>query len=272
MKTKHLFTAIGALALSVALSAPAHAAMIAGWDFSQYFASGELSIDAATYTNVLSANYSNLDPTFGAGAESSAFGTLYYNGQFGSTDVDPSSASAALTPLSGSLASNINAPVPPTGTGSVPFDSFTVLANEGQAFQNELSLKTASTVSFVFAAYLTTVPGLGADWSLTFGGLTGGGTSTISIDFSNDGQTYISLGQSILNTIDTKFSFSSASIPGGVGSADQAFFRFNVTPTGTDTRIDNVAINGSVVVPEPGTMILLGSALALAGLFGRRRA
>ena len=50
--------------------------------------------------------------------------------------------------------------------------------------------------------------------------------------------------------------------------------RFSVNPTGADTRFDNVAINGTytVPVPEPGTLVLLGTALAVVGLFGRRRA
>jgi hypothetical protein len=53
----------------------------------------------------------------------------------------------------------------------------------------------------------------------------------------------------------------------------QAFFQFSfATITGTDPRIDNVAITGTVVpVPEPTTVVLLGAALAGAALIGRRR-
>jgi len=267
MKTQFLKTTLGSLALSLAISAPAQAVMIAGWDFSQYVSNGELSIDGATYTNVLSANYSNLDLTFGAGAESAAFGALFFDGSFGSTNVDPASGTAALTPASNSLASNINAPV--VGGGLNPFDSFEVLQSEGQFAANPLSLQIQNAVSFVFAAYTNTIPGLGSDWSVSFGGQTGSGTSTVGIEFSTDGITYVSAGSSTLTSIDSTFTMSL----GGLAS-EAAFIRFSVNPTGGATRIDNVAINGTIVppVPLPSTVMLLGISLAAFAALSRRRA
>ncbi len=256
-----------ALALSAIFAGPAHAGMIAGWDFSQYYGAGELSVDGASYTNVLSANYSSLDPTFGAGAESSFFGTLYFDGSFGSTNVEPSSGTAALTPTSFSLASNINAPV--TGGGPVPFDTYTVLIDEGQIFANELSLQVQSMASFVFAAYTNTIPGLGSDWSVSFGGQTFQGTSTVGIEFSTDGVVYTPFGSQVLTTLDTQYSVNLGTL-----ATEAAFIRFTVDPgTGLGPKIDNVAINGNIVsVPEPGTLVLLGSALAVFSALGRRRA
>ena len=70
---------IGLIA-SAFLAAPAGASGIAGWDFSQYFGDGILSTDGTTFTNTLPANYSNLDPSFNAGAGSAAFGTMFMNG------------------------------------------------------------------------------------------------------------------------------------------------------------------------------------------------
>lgn len=267
MKTKVLLSWIASLALSASISTTAQAVMIAGWDFSQYYGPGELSVDGATYTNTLAANYSNLDPTFGAGAESASFGTLFFNGQHGSTLVDPTSATAQLTPLSGSLASNINAPVPPNGTGVNPFDSLQILQAEGQTFANELSLKAASAVNFVFGAYLNTVPGLGSDWAVSFGGQTSSGTSVVLIDFSTDGTNYTNIGSRTLTNVDTQFTLNLASVLSKTG-----YVRFGVSPNGADTRFDNVAINGSVVLPEPGAIVLLGSGLAGVGLLRRRRA
>lgn len=267
MKTKLLMSALSSLVVSATITVPAEAAMIAGWDFSQYFGAGNLSVDGVGYTNVLSANYSNLDPTFGAGAESSAFGTLYFDGSFGSTNVDPNPGTglATVVPQSLSLAANINAPV--VGGGPIPFDSFAVLQDEGQLFADPYSFQALSSVSFVFAAYTNTVPGLGSEWSLTFGGGTVSGTSTIGIEFSTDGVTYTPVGTQELTAGDSQYSVTLGALP-----SEAAFVRFNVNPLGVDTRIDNVAINGSIVVPEPGTATLFFAALAAFATVVRRRA
>src|SRR4029077_13307140 len=135
MKTRFWLTSMAALAASVAFAGHAGAVMIAGWDFSQYYGDNTLSIDGATYTDTLNANYSNLDPTFGAGAASAQYGTMFINGAHGSTAVDIAGAAPAFAPLAPSLGSNINAPL--TGIpGLVPFDSATVLIDEGQTFAN----------------------------------------------------------------------------------------------------------------------------------------
>lgn len=265
MTTKLLKTTLGTLALSVAVTSSAQAAMIAGWDFSQYAADGELSVDGATYTNVLSANYSNLDPTFGAGAESAAFGTLYFDGSFGSTNVIPDAADSQVDPTSLSLVSNIDAPV--AGGGVNPFDSHTILIDEGQAFASFYQLQVRSAVSFVFAAYTNTIPGLGSDWSISFGGQTDSGVSTIGIEFSTDGITYVPFGSQQIGSVDTQFSVALGDLP-----SEAAFVRFNVDPTGSNTRIDNVALNGTIVppVPEPATAVLIGMGLAAFATLRRR--
>ncbi len=265
MKTTFLKSTLGSLVLFAALTGSAQAAMIAGWDFSQYFGDGELSVDGVGYTNVLDANYSTLDPTFGAGAESAAFGTLFFDGAHGSTNVIPDSANPQIEPTSLSLNSNINAPV--TAGGAVPFDSLTVLTDEGQVFASELQLQLRSAVSFVFAAYTNTIPGLGSDWSISFGGQTDSGTSSIGIEFSTDGIVYVPFGTQNLTSVDTLFTINL-----GSAASEAAYVRFNVNPTGSNTRIDNVAINATVVpVPLPGTAILLGTSLVLFSALGRRK-
>ena len=85
MKNRFWISSLAAIGISVLSAGGANATMVAGWDFSQYLAPGALTIDGANGTNVLSANYSNLDPTSGAGAESAAFGTMYMNGRHGSS-------------------------------------------------------------------------------------------------------------------------------------------------------------------------------------------
>jgi hypothetical protein len=265
MKTKFLKSTLGSLVLLAALTGSAQAAMIAGWDFSQYFGEGLLSVDGVGFTNTLDANYSTLDPTFGAGAESAAFGTLFFNGSHGSTNVIPDDLNAQVTPTILSLSSNIDAPV--TAGGAVPFDSLTVLADEGQPFTTELQLQIRSAVSFVFAAYTNTIPGLGSDWSISFGGQTDSGTSSIGIEFSTDGIVYVPFGTQNLTSVDTQFTINLGEL-----ASEGAFVRFSVDPTGSNTRIDNVAINGTVVpVPLPSVAILLGTALAAFATVGRRK-
>jgi hypothetical protein len=251
--------AIAALAL---VADPARAEMIAGWDFSQWFTAGVLSTDGASLQNTLPANYSNLDPTFGAGAESADFGMMYMDGEFGSTDVTPTPGMGTeeMIPSSGSLVSNIDAGTP----GSQPFDSFTVLQAEGQEFQNLLGMMANSAVSVVFQADLSSISGTASSWSVSFGGQTIGGTSQVTVDFSTDGSSYSNAGSVMLTTADSLFEVDLGDV-----TSDMAFVRLNFAPTDLDSRpiIDNLAI----VAPEPsGALGLLSMLFGLRVLRPRR--
>ena len=265
MKNRFWISSLAAIGISMLSAGGANATMIAGWDFSQYLAPGALTIDGANGTNVLSANYSNLDPTGGAGAESAAFGTMYMNGLNGSSNVDPLSANPAFAPVAGSLVSNLTAP------GTPQFDTFSILTDEHQAFTNLLSMSAQGAASIVFSANLSSVPQTGSGWALSFGGQTFAGTSLVSIAFSTDGTSYTSFGNVTLTTVDTPFT-----VAFGPTVADTVYVRLGMAPTGTGGAgqpiIDNVALsaNLSVPVPEPpGMAVLLG--LALAVVSGVRR-
>ena len=260
-------------ALSVFGANPAHAAMVAGWDFSQYFADGILSIDGNVYTDTLSANYSDLDPTQGAGAESAAFGTLYLNGQFGSTNVQAGSGLEPILPSSavgttGSLNSNLGAP---GGLGgSLDFDTHSILAFEGQAYTNFLAMTAPGVADIVFAANLSAVPETGSDWSVSFGARTYAGAGSVGIAFSTDGVSYTSAGSAVLSTLDTLYSVTLGAL-----ASDTAFvkFSFSAPAAGGDGQafIDNVAVNATVsAIPEPGTALLCGLGMIGLGLAGRR--
>jgi hypothetical protein len=271
MKTKLLTmtSLLAVLALSAFGAHPAQASMVAGWDFSQYFADGILSIDGAAYTDTLSANYSDLDPTSGAGAESANFGTLYLNGQFGSTNVMAGSGSEPILPsvaVGGSLSSNIGAP-----GGSLDFDTWSIVQNEGQLYANSLALTGAGAASAVFGADLSALTSIGSDWVLTFGARTFSGVSELGIDFSTDGVAYTSLGTVALTNLDTLYSVNL-----GAASSETGFVRFDFVTPGTGGAgqqfIDNVAINANVaLVPEPGTALLCGLGMIGLGIAGRRR-
>jgi hypothetical protein len=256
-------SAITSLAVSALVAGPAQALMVAGWDFSQWFGPGALSVDGTGPANTLGANYSNLDPTNNAGAESAAFGTLYINGQFGSTNVVPDfSGNEGFVPSVDSLGSNLTAPV--DGGGLNPFDSHQILQAEGQQFVSALSMTAQDIVQVVFAA-ASVLPGF--DWSVSFGGRTLSGNGTVGIEFSTDGASYIPAGSVSLGSADTPFS-----VPLPAPQTDSLFVRFDFSNAGTENlpAIDNVAIHATLV-PEPGTALLLSSGLAGLVSAGRRR-
>jgi hypothetical protein len=247
-------TLLVAAPLILASASSAHAALIAGWDFSQYVGSGFLSTDGSAPTNTLDANYSALDPSFGAGAESAAFGrmTALFTPSGSPTD--------ALIPVANSLTSNITAPAP-----RPQFDSHSILSNEGQQETQFLSLQANQSVSIVFEADLSTVSESGKDWVLTLGAKTRQGVSagSIQIEFSADGTAYASVGSFALNGTDTLFSQALAS-----GTSDRAFVRLTLS---NGSIIDNVAILGTLAVPEPSIAALLAGGLLGLLRFGRRR-
>jgi len=261
MRARLLIGSIASFAVSAAFAASAQAVGVAGWDFSQYFGAGFLTTDGATFTSTLDANYSNLDPTFNAGAESAAFGTMYVDGQFGSTAITPGSGTEEFAPTSGSLVSNIG-----FAPASNPFDSFTILTDEGQTFTEFLSMATTAAVSVVFAADLTTVPDQGQNWVLTLGGQTFSGSQSVGVEFSTDGSSYSPVGSLNLTTIDTPFSLSL-----GAGPSDLAFVRLSFGETGA--IIDNVTLSADLIpIPEPGTATLLLAGITGLAALGRRGA
>lgn len=242
----------------------AGAYVVAGWDFSQYLGDNLLTIDGVNGATTLPANYSNLDPTFNAGAESAAFGTMYIDGSFGSTSVDPMAQTPIIVPTAafdGSLAANLDAPVQQFGDN--PFDSFTILAFEGQLFQTPLAMRASEPASMVFRADLSSVPETGSNWLLSFGGRTFSGTSIVTVDFSADGGGFSSSGSVMLEESERAYEIDLGPAP-----VDVVLVRLNFDPIGLDWPIiDNVAIS----VPEPGSTWQFVAAGAGLACFRRRR-
>ncbi len=271
------------VAVAALLAVPAQAEVIAGWDFSQYARPAALT----PFANTLPANYSSLDPTGNAGIESASLGTLHFDGSFGSsstlTDFLPTPGSKnclrGTDPPRGCANGNADGPVrsnrkEPWGRGETAFGAgaHSVLRAEGQAFQNLLGMSASNTLSVVFAVDLTLLGMDASNWSVSFGGRTasgggpGGGeqscdppgcTSTVGVDFSLDGSTYVPFGSANLTAEDERFEVALPAVP-----TDTAFVRLNLDAGSGTPIIDNVAVNG-LPLPEPGVTLQL-----LAGLVG----
>ncbi len=250
MTRKPRLLAFALAAVLVMVAGGAQAALFAGWDFSQFRGAGFPSTDGVSNTTTLAANYSSLDPTFNAGAESAAFGTASWTGP--------------ILPCAGSLQANRLAPTADLLSGSFttfgtnPFDSLTILDSEGQTFQQLLALTTrggSSTVTFEVTGAPT-----GEDWAVSFGGKTFSGTSSVNVEFSTNGSSFSSVGTAALDTDEETFRFPLGTNPGSNG-----FVRLSLDDAAGQPIIDNVA------VPEPGMtgMLLMGT--LLVGALGRRR-
>lgn len=279
--------AVSALLATGATTAAAET--VAGWDFSQYRGDGSLT----PFSNTLPANYSDLDPTSNAGAESAAIGTLYFNGAFGSsttsTDFLPTAGSmnCERQPIGGSEGPrgcsphNVDGPVrsnrdEPWATGHTSFDALSVLKAEGQSFQNLLAMQATSGVDVVFGADVSSATSA-SNWAVSFGArvVSGNGdnggpldcdpdgvsecSSSITVEFSPNGTSYTSFATVQLTAEDTRYS-----VPLAAGSSAAGFVRLGLNPGsgGALPIIDNVAISATPV-PEPGMLLML-----LAGVLG----
>lgn len=275
------------VAVSALLAVSAGAETVVGaWDFSQYRGSGSLAPVGAT---TLSANYSDLDPTHKAGAESAAYGTATLPNL---TDVLPTAGTmncfkdgsgpghphGCSEPRSrGPVSSNHE-------VGDISFDQFGVLRHEGQTYTNRFAMTATSNASVVFEADLTPASTVGSGWSISFGGRTanGGGpdggelscdtasgppdcTSTVGVDFSSDGVSYSPVGSVMLDNTDTAYTVS-----GGGANLSTGYFRLNFDTAAGTPIIDNVAV-GVQVLPEPGEVAGMMAGVGLLGLLARRR-
>lgn len=257
---------LAAVLASAFVAGQAQAATVAGWGFHQYFGSGTLASteDNTGATASLNANFSDLDPTFGAGIESAAFGTLFFDGQFGSTTVNPFAFPADFSPsaaVGGSLTTN------PTTQGGAFFNGAgtanIMFAELG--FSGNFAMQSQTPLTVVFAADLSSVTDQGSNWGLEFASRTFSGAGTIGVEFSTDGSNFSDLGIQAINDVDSAFSIAL-----GATQSDNAYVRLTLS---SNVFLDNVEINADLgaAVPEPATALLGLSGVAGLAFLGRRR-
>lgn len=262
---------LAALASVLLVAGSAQAAVIAAWDFSQFFGPGAPTIDGASLVTTVTSNYSDFDPTFGAGADS-GFGTLYLDGTNGSTGTPgmPSTTAANFfQPTTDQITLLQTLPQNAAPTGDVPFDSCTVLQSpaEGmQTFCEDVSMIASTTVSVTFGFDLTSAPGgnAGNGFSLDFAGFDPGGSS-IGVETSADGSAFAA----VAGTFTLGATEAPVNIPLGTAldGLTQGFVRLTFD---ADSVIDNFGISGTIV-PEPGTAMLMMLGLVGLSRAGRRR-
>jgi len=260
------------LTASMSFAGAAQATAVAAWDFSQYAISGFLTTDADTFalTQTLDANYSDLDPNR-LGSPADQFGTMYLNGDFGSTDA---ALEDDFVPNSNDLTLNKDALDDETVLIGDPSSLIILDAIEGQANTNPLGFGpdiNGNGGSVVFGAELSSVPELGQGWSLSFAGLTqSGGTSEVGVEFSTDGVNFQSLDPFVLEANAAVFETSALG-----GPTDEAFFRLTFADSISETfpSIDNVAISATLVSEPARDLAMAGALLVVLGLYvyrGRR--
>jgi len=227
--------------LTVGITSSVHAVIINGGfetgDFTGWSTTGNTSIQ---------------DSTFGSGPVEGTYDALLTTGSdpdFG----DPSVSASDLETFLGLAPGSLNG----LGNGD---------ATEGSAIKQTFSAQAGDVLSFDWN-FLTSEP----DEEVTFNDFAF--VSLLSLETLADvaSSTFVS-SQSILFSLETGFQTFSVVIPAdGIYTLGLGVVDVDDDIVDSGLLIDNVKLTSSTPVPEPGTLLLLGSGLLGLGLLNRRR-
>jgi hypothetical protein len=237
---------------------------IAGWDFGQYAGPGAPTLDGVTTASQVPAVYSDLDETFGAGIESTHYGTMYLDGTSGSTP----GGGALLVPTSDAISLLQDLPRNGLPNPDVGFDAGTVQAVEGTTafgIWQDVSMLSQSAVEVVFEADVSSTGFVGSGWFIELAGLSSTGGGTIDVEWSADGSSYTHVQTLSLGATEQAYRVSAPSTLDG----DQVVFArlgFNEA----NLLIDNVGVSARRL-PEPAGALPLAAGVGILWGLSRRR-
>ncbi len=254
---------LAALTLPAVLSANV---LIAGWSFS--------NVPGDFAGNTIKANMSDLYPQDGE-ADAGASGTLFFNGQFGSTSVDNSDA---FSLLAGFLSLDSNSDIL-TPTRPFPGDMTDPLP--GEPGQNHLVVSDGSfgeggpadpsNGSMVFVAHAPAGQFFGPG-SYVFSFAVGNDFAvgdTIGLSASLDGINYTSFGTQQVLTNDQ---LGTSMTLNTLGGETALYYRITLPTIGFGAFLfDNVQVVGPTPVPEPAMVTTLIGLCGLLFVAIRRR-
>lgn len=264
MKTK--LTSLVALSAGLLVSAQAQV-MVAGWDFSGYAieSAGYSSIDNISLTGQMDANFSQNLPQF---VNAAPFGTVFYDGSFGSTAFELSTGSPDLVVNNnlGTLG----------GTGGIGASgNINTLFAQGQPNNNAQAIGLTTNGAITFAINMTTF-GLGSAgeaWSLAFATQNIGdsnNSSSIAWDYSLNGSDFTSTGFSTAITNNATAGSVDLSSINALDGQSVVYFRGTFSDVTGASYIDNFQVFATAV-PEPSSFAALAGVLALGFAAVRRR-
>ncbi len=243
--------------------------MVAGWDFSGYAieAAGFSSIDNVNLTGQMNANFTQSQPNF---VNAAPFGTVYYDGSFGSTAFDlvrGGSPDVILNNNLGTLGGN--------GTIGASGSINTLVLGQGQPNNNAQALGLTTNGAITFAINMTTF-GLGSageGWSLAFATQNVGdsnNSSSIAWDYSLNGSDFTSTGFNTAITNNAAAGSVDLSSITALDGQSIVYFRGTFSDVTGASYIDNFQVNATAV-PEPSAFAAIFGVLALGFAAVRRR-